>query len=160
MNHADVQVLRYQKKSKQWNEMKSEESDKILTTLHHIKFLQEEGSLNAPRDMAAWILAKTLLRALRADDLARSAHNKANIIKFCKENVANFFCYNEGLITKLRGFFPAEKWVECRERRILRILAQELVTCTWRMAAGWQIMSASTSLFWHHKLSKFFEKSV
>ena len=91
MNHVDVQVLRYQKKSKQRNEMKSEESDKILTMLHHIKFLQEEGSLNSPRDMAAWILAKTLLRALRADDLARSAHNKANIIKFCNENVANFF---------------------------------------------------------------------
>ena len=53
MNHADVQVLQYQKKSKQRNEMKSEESDKILTTLHHIKFLREEGSLNAPRDMAA-----------------------------------------------------------------------------------------------------------
>ena len=74
--------------------MKSEESDKILTTLRHIKFLQEEGSLNAPRDMAAWILAKTLLRALRADDLARNAHNKANIITFCRENVANFFGYN------------------------------------------------------------------
>ena len=160
MNHADVQVLRYQKKSKQRNEMKSEESDKILTMLHHIKSLQEEGSLNAPRDMAAWILAKTLLRALHADDLARSAHNKANIIKFCKENAANFFSYNEGLITKLRGFFPAEKWVKCRERQILRILAQELVTCTWHMADGWQIMSASTSLFWLHKLSKFFEKSV
>ena len=71
--------------------MKSEESDKILTTLYHIKFLQEEGSLNAPRDKDAWISAKTLLRALRADDLARSAHNKANIIKFCKKNVANFF---------------------------------------------------------------------
>ena len=85
--------------------MKSEESDKILTTLRHIKFLQEEGSLNAPRDMAAWISAKTLLRALRADDLTWRAHNKANIIKFSKENVANFFCYNEGLITKLRGFF-------------------------------------------------------
>ena len=134
MNHADVQVLRYQKKSKQRKEIKSEESDKILTMLHHIKFLQEEGSLNAARDTAAWILAKILLRASRADDLAQSAHNKTNIIEFCKWNVANFFCYNEGLIPKLRGFFPAEKWVECRERRILRILAQELVTCTWRMA--------------------------
>ena len=53
MNHVDVQVLWYQKKSKQRKEIKLEESDKILTTLHHIKFLQEEGSLNAARDMVA-----------------------------------------------------------------------------------------------------------
>ena len=53
MNHADVQVLRYQKKSKQRKEIKLEESDKILTTQHHIKFLLEEGSLNAARDTAA-----------------------------------------------------------------------------------------------------------
>ena len=53
MNHADVQVLQYQKKSKQRKEIKSEESDKILTMLDHIIFFQEEGSLNAPRDMAA-----------------------------------------------------------------------------------------------------------
>ena len=98
LNHMDVQVLWYQKKSKQRNKMKSEESDKILTMLHHIKFLQEEGSLDAARDTAAWILAKNLLRASRANDLARSAHNKANIIKFCKENIANFFCYSEFVV--------------------------------------------------------------
>ena len=39
--------------SKEVKTKKRNKIDKILTTLHHIKFLQEEGSLNAARDTAA-----------------------------------------------------------------------------------------------------------
>ena len=71
-----------------------------------------------------------------------------------------FFVIMRGLFPNFLVFFQLKKWTEHCEHWILRILVQELVTCTWCMADNileWQIMLASASLPWLHKLPKFFE---